>query len=210
MTIKIEGLTYPEIGTAWLKHKTLGPILRSVLRAQLQQENYMFLDAVAKRQSYKDLFHGFISTKAKYSINISGASRKKMEAAGNMGNFYDKKLWKDAIDGAVSDIDGLLQSNITDKILLGNKAFRAHHFGRMWYNRANFYKKWKKTKEMKKVEKFLGVAGDSMPLTAVTEAYAALKYKPKASKKAIEAVATASGKKPNEVKSIFKKVFKFK
>lgn len=49
-----------------------------------------------------------------------------------------------------------------------------------------------------------------MSLAALNEAQAALRYNPKASKKALEAVATASGKPLREIKTIFGKVFKFK
>ena len=95
MTFKIGGLSYPDVGTNMLKDKTLGPILRSVMRVNMQQENYMFLDAVAKGESYSNLYNGFIDgKKAKRMINIGSATRRPMDQAGAMGNFYDKKLWK--------------------------------------------------------------------------------------------------------------------
>ena len=211
MAFKVDGLSYPDVGSEMLKNKKLGPILRAVLRSNMQQENYLFLDAVAKREGYSNLYKGFIDgAKAKNMINISNKVRSPMDEAGRMGNFYDKKIWKKGIDSAVGEINNLVSSNVGEKELMQNKAFRAHHYGRMWYNRANFYKKWKKTKEMKKVEKFLGVTGDTMTQNALAEAYAALKYNPKASKKALDAVATASGNKPRDVKSQITKVFKFK
>lgn len=63
---------------------------------------------------------------------------------------------------------------------------------------------------MKKVGKFLNAAEGQLSLAALNEAYAALRCNPKASRKALEAVATASGKPLREVKTIFGKVFKFK
>lgn len=207
MTFKIGGLSYPDVGTNMLKDKTLGPILRSVMRVNMQQENYMFLDAVAKGESYSNLYNGFIDgKKAKRMINIGSATRRPMDQAGAMGNFYDKKLWKKGIEQAVADIETLVQNNITEKELMANKAFRAHHHGRIWYNRKNFYKQWKKQKEMKKVEKFLGATDKVMKTKDLYDAYAALKYNPKASKKPLQAVATAIGKTPAEVKSAFNKL----
>lgn len=211
MTIKIDGLSYPKVGREWLKHKTLGPILRAVLRAQMRQDSSLFLDAVLKGENYSNLYKGFIDgTKAKYMVNISSAVRAPMDQAGKMGNFYDKKIWKKGIAAAVSEIENLMQANVAEKELKANKAFRAHHYGRMWYNRANFYKKWQKGKEMTKIKKFLGDTDGMVPLGQLNELYAALKYNPKASKKSLDAVATASGKTPREVKSIFAKFIKTK
>lgn len=209
MTFKIDGLSYPDVGEDMLKHKTLGPILRSVMRVDMCQENYLFLDAVAKREKLSSLYNGFISTNAKYCINLGANTRKSMVDAGEMGNFYDKKIWKKGIASAVGEINSLMESNITLDKLMANKAFRAHHNARIWYNRKNFYKQWKKTKEMKKVEKFLGATKDNMKMDDLYDAYAALKYNPKASNKSLKTVASAVGKAPREVKSAFGKVFNF-
>jgi len=192
-----------------LKHKTLGPILRSVIRVDMCQENYLFLDAVAKREKLSSLYNAFISTNGRHSINISDSIRRPMVDAGEMGNFYDKKIWKKGIASAVTEINILLRNNITIDKLRANKAFRAHHNARIWYNRKNFYKQWKKTKEMKKVEKFLGATKDNMKMEDLYDAYAALKYNPKASNKTLKTVANAIGKAPREVKSAFGKVFSF-
>lgn len=209
MTFKIDGLTYPDIGDDMLRHKTYGPILRSVMRADMQQENYLFLDAVAKGEKYSALFHGFIDAKkAKNMINIASAVRDPMQTAGDMGNFYDKKIWKKGITAARSEINRLVNANITSEILLANTAFRAHHNARMWKNRVNVFKSSKTKSEMKKVKKFLGDTQEPIPMEALNEAYAALKYKPKEVKKAIQGVAKASGKNPREVRSVFKKVLK--
>ncbi len=209
MTFKIDGLTYPNVGSDMLAHKTLGPILRSVMRAHSHQENYMFLDAVAKGEKPSNLFKGFIDQKkAKYMINLSSSVRKPMQDAGDMGNFYDKKLWKTGIKAAAAEINGLVDSNVSPKVLMENTAFRAHHHARMWKNRANLYKKWKKMQEMKKVFKFLGDTQDAEFYSQVSEAYAALKYKPKASKRPLDKIASAAGKPVREVRGAFKKFCK--
>jgi len=132
MTFKIDGLSYPDVGSEMLKHKKLGPILRAVMRANMQQDSYLFLDAVAKRENYSNLYKGFIDgAKAKNMINISNKVRSPMDEAGRMGNFYDKKLWKKGIEAALSEINDLVGGNIGEKELMLNKAFRAHHYGRM-------------------------------------------------------------------------------
>lgn len=206
MTFKIDGLTYPDVGSDMLAHKTLGPILRSVMKAHAHKENYLFLDAVAKGEKPSNLFKGFIDQKkAKYGINISGSLRQPMQDAGDMGNFYDKKLWKDGIKAAVAEVNRLVALNITEQKLLENKAFRAHHQARMWKNRANLYKKWRKMQEMKKVRKFLGDTNDAEFHSQIAEAYAALKYKPKASKQPLAKIASAAGKPVREVRSAFRK-----
>lgn len=211
MALEIDGLKYPDPGADMLKHKKLGPILRSVMRTQMSQENYLFLDAVAKGESYSSLYKGFIdSAKAKHMINIPSSIRAPMEEAGKMGNFYDKKLWKDGIKSAVGSINSFVNINFTETQLMANKAFRTYHYNRMWYNRANLYKKWKLDQRMKKVKKFLGETQDPIPMEALNEAYAALKFNPKKSKEAIAKVATASGKSPRDVQSTFKKIFKIK
>ncbi len=212
MTFKIEGHTYPNVGTPMLKHKKLGPILRAIMRSKMQQENYLFLDAVPKfGKHYSKMYWMFIDEeKAKHPINIGGPIRNPMRDAAAIGNFYDKKLWKKGIEDAVGEIEALVQANYTPTVLMENKAFRAYHNSKMWYNRASLYRKWKTSKEMKKVRKFLDVSEDIVSMEQLGEAYAALQYNPKESKGALATIANATGKKARDVKSAFAKAFRIR
>ncbi len=203
----IDGLTYPSMGLGWVKHKQLGPILQAITKKKLNEENYLFLAAMIKKAKYNTVYHGFISAKAKHMINISSKVRDPMVQAAELGNFYDKKLWKDGLDAAQAEIVRVLQGNISEKDLKDVKAFRVYHHGKQWQNRLSLYRKWKTSKEVKKVQKFLQDTDGKM-LNDVLEAYAAIKYNPKQAKKSIDRVAQASGKKSKDVKSFFSRVFK--
>lgn len=204
---KYDGLTYPEVGMDMLKHKTLGNILRMELKLRQASENYLFLDALGKVET-KKLYGLFIDPDAKTSVNISGAMRKPMVLAAELGDF-SSPIWTKSLKIVKAEVLRMLSGNVSNEELLKNRNFMAYHKSRKWQNKGSLIRQYKLSKETKITAHMLKLDLTDATYEAIGEAALALQYEPKAALKPITILVKSSKKKHNaaSIKSAIQKNF---
>ena len=193
---KYDGQTYPDTGEDMLKHKVLGKILRAELKAKRFEENYLFLDALRAGTKLSVIYATFLASGSSQEINISAATMNPMRDAAKMGDF-SSPIWIKQLKKARSEISQLINVNFTPNDMMKSKAFTAYHKSLKWQNKASLIKKYKLSKEAKKVAEFLNLDTSDKTMEAIAEAAAALHYQPTGAQKPITYLTTASKKKHN-------------